>query len=167
MKFRCQKGGTLIELILYVALISTILTSVSTFLIFVLEGRVKNTLIQETYGQASFAVEVINKSIKEAEEIINPLQSGTSNSLVLVVSGETITFDLSNGKIEMTRGIGLPTSLTNEDLIITNLNFNNYSKDDTSGIIQTTFDVESTSDNNRKEFNFTTSIQTSSGLRPN
>jgi type II secretory pathway pseudopilin PulG len=93
-----QTGYTLIELLLYVALVGILLTSVTFFFGLVADSRVKNQTINEVDTQGQAIMETITQTIRNATSVTTPAIGGSSPSLTLVVPTGSLSptvFDLS------------------------------------------------------------------------
>lgn len=94
-----QKGYTLIELLLYVAIVGALLTSVTMFYGSAIEARVKGQSISEVEQQGALAIEYITQTIRNANAILAPDMGTTGSSLVLSVPTGSLsptTFDLGS-----------------------------------------------------------------------
>jgi hypothetical protein len=80
-----QKGYTLIELLLYVAIIGGLLISVTMFYGVTLNARVKSQSISEVEQQGALALDYITQTIRNATSITAPAAGATGSSLTLVV----------------------------------------------------------------------------------
>jgi type II secretory pathway pseudopilin PulG len=118
-------GFTLIELILYIALVGLIFTGTIQLVWEMVGGGVKNSYEAELNGQMRFVSEKIKREIRSATGI-NTFTS-TSISLAKAISGENPTvIDLSAGQIRIKYGVGAITPITTNLISVTNLTFTNY-----------------------------------------
>ncbi len=78
-------GYTLIELLLYMAIVSVLLSSVVTFFGVTVDARVKNETINEVNEQGAGAMDYITQTIRNATSITTPAAGANSASLTLVV----------------------------------------------------------------------------------
>jgi len=63
-----MKGFTLIELIVYIAIVSIVLTLVTSFGLDVVYGNIKAQTVRETQQNARFAMEKITRSIRSGSD---------------------------------------------------------------------------------------------------
>lgn len=165
---RVQKGFTLIEILLYVGIASTILLVSTMFLQTLLEARIKNTTIAEVEQQGLQVMQYITQTIRNAESVTIP-SVGTSASLltldVVDVSDDPTLFDLSNGTIRITEGASSPVVLTNSRVIASNLTFENYSRPDTPGVVRISFILTYENLSGRQEHEFEKTFYASASLR--
>ena len=89
-------GFTLVEVILYVAILSTLVFGIASFVDLISVTRVKNQTINEVDQQAVQIIQNIAQNIRNAKSITTPTigQSG-SNLVILDVSNNTITYALN------------------------------------------------------------------------
>jgi prepilin-type N-terminal cleavage/methylation domain-containing protein len=80
-----QRGYTLIELLLYVAIIGTLLTTVVYFFGTVIDARVKNQTILEVNDQGAALMDYLTQTIRGATSITTPATGLAAPSLTLVV----------------------------------------------------------------------------------
>jgi Tfp pilus assembly protein PilW len=80
-----QRGYTLIELLLYVAIVGALLTSVTYFFGTVTDARVKNQTILEVNEQGAAVMDYITQTIRNATSVTAPAIGVSGASLTLVV----------------------------------------------------------------------------------
>jgi type II secretory pathway pseudopilin PulG len=167
---RKNNGFTLIELILYVGISSFILLVTFLFVSQILEARIKAQAIAEVEQQGDWAVEIITQAIKNSKSPINlPTTSGTANILSLtmdnVVKNPT-DFSLSNGVITISEAGGQSVSLTNSNVVVSGLNFQNLSRTGTAGNIKFSFVISYKNQGQiRHEFNYSKTFYGTSSVR--
>lgn len=116
-------GFTLIELIIYIALVSLFVTSAIFFAWDVVYGREKAYQNQVLAQNARGSLARITSEIRRATTI----QSITSNQIVLDNSGSTTSIGLAAGKIVITSGGNGPYSLTSNHVEVIDLTFTSLS----------------------------------------
>jgi prepilin-type N-terminal cleavage/methylation domain-containing protein len=67
-----KRGFTLIEILVYIAVLSIIILSVSSFFLWAVRSNAKTKIMRETLDNARRAMEIITYEIKEAESIYGP-----------------------------------------------------------------------------------------------
>ena len=126
-----QAGFTLIELILYVTLVSIFLTAAILFAWNIIYGREKSFQQSIVDQSARIALAKISYEIRRAGDI----QSLSANQLVLESEGSTTTIEKSGSELLITsNGMG-PYSLASNQVAVTNLAFTNLSSVDNSSKI--------------------------------
>lgn len=97
MNFRLknQKSFTLMEILVYVAVLAIIVLSVSTFLIWATKSNAKIKAMRETSDNARRVIEIMVYEIKEAKSIYTPTSTSTQLSLETthyLISGEKTSY---------------------------------------------------------------------------
>lgn len=160
-------GYTLIELLLYVAILGILTTAMGTFFVTIVELRVKNQSIAEVDQQAAFAMEYITQTIRNSTSVTSPTKgSGTATSTTLVVPTGSLSptvFDLSGGILRVKEGTGSPIALTNGKVQVSSLSFNNNGTND--DILQISF-VVSRLDGVKNEYTFQKTFISTAEVRP-
>ena len=163
-----QKGFTLVELLLYVAISSVMLLVISLFLSTLLQSRVKNQTIAEVEQQGIQIMQIITQTLRNGATINSPIVGSSAASLSVdtynVVNNPTI-FDLSLGVIRIKEGATAVVSLTNSRVTASALNFQNLSRASTPGTIRISFTITSVNSSGRNEYNFTKTFTGSGTLR--
>lgn len=82
---KTQAGYTLIELLLYVAIVGSLLTSITFFFGMIAEARVKNQTVSEVDEQGTAVMDYVTQTIRNATSITAPTVGLTGSSLTLAV----------------------------------------------------------------------------------
>lgn len=152
-----QTGYTLIELLLYVAIVGVLLTSVSYFFGIMVDSRVKNQSIAEVEDQGSATMDYITQTIRNATSITSPAAAGSGSSLTLVVPTGSLSptvFNLSGTTLQVTEGAASAIALTSNDVQVSALTFKNLTRSGTPGLVQVSFTLARTNPNNRNEYDY-------------
>lgn len=163
-----QKGYTLIELLLYVAVTGSLLISVSYFFGTAAEARIKNQSVSEVNIHGELAMEYLTQTIRNASSISAPLAGASSASLTLVVPTGGLsptTFDLTSTTLQVKEGAAAYVALTSDKVQITNLFFKNLSRPATPGLVQVSFDVSRTNLSGRNAYDYQKTFISSASLR--
>lgn len=168
-----QRGVTLIELVLYIAIISIFMTTIVSFAWNMVEGSAKSDTQQEVYSQARYLSERIKYEIRNASSIntsdfgINFATDPTKQlSLTNAVTGTIIFRVNASGKATITQGA--TTTLNSNSTRVTDLTFTNYtSLDNKTKHIGLTLTVTSNYSQVRNEFRETITLRSSAELRSN
>jgi Tfp pilus assembly protein PilW len=156
MKTR-QSGYTLIELLLYVVIISALLTSITYFFGITIEARAKNQTIAEVDEQGVAAMDYINQTIRNATSITTPTAGGNGSSLTLVVPTGSLSptiFNLSGTTLQVKEGSANAIALTSNDIQVTSLAFRNLTRSGTPGMVQVSFTLSRTNPGGRNEYDY-------------
>lgn len=121
MRKKHNSGFTLVELILYVALVSIFMVGAILFSWDVIYGREKSIRQQVVQQNARIAMAKIGNEIERA----NDISSIAANQIVLTNTSGTTTINLSGGRIRITSGGGGPFNITSNQVTVTSLAFTN------------------------------------------
>jgi type II secretory pathway component PulJ len=161
-------GFTLLELLLYISLLSIVIFSISSFFNIVIQSRIKNKTILEVEYQGSRVIQIISQTIKNAQGINYPLPNNSGNSLSINTGEENnnqIIFTQSNRSIIIKQGENPEINLTSPLISVNNLNFRNLSRTGTYGNIYIEFTLEHKNNQKRKEYDYSKTFQTAISLR--
>lgn len=165
-----QGGFTLVEMILYIAIVSIFMTGLVYFTWDVIYGRVKSFVHQEVNQNIRFASKRIAYEIKNAKSVTTP-SSGSTNILELVMADGTrnpTIINVADGRIQIGYGSSgncptvNPCFLTSNKVKVTGLTFTSLSSGNSTNI-KFSFTVSSSGD--RQEFNKSETYETAVELR--
>ena len=163
-----RKAFTLVETLLYVAIVSTLIFLMSAFLYFILESRTKFQTISEVENQGIQVVNIITQTIRDTENITLPVRGTSAASITLDVvdiAKDPIIFNSSGDNIQIKEGIGSIIPLTSSRVSVSELTFENISRDNTPGIVRFNFTLSYNSDSNRNEYKYSRTFYGSASLR--
>ncbi|KKT58198.1 MAG: hypothetical protein UX91_C0004G0065 [Candidatus Amesbacteria bacterium GW2011_GWB1_47_19] len=158
-----KKGFTLVELILYVAIIGIVMSAMLPVTWEVVGGGSRSMTDQEVAATGRNILERIKYEIRNAKNITNV----AANSLVLTnYSGPDTTIDLNTGRVRINQGAGA-ISLNSDDTTVTDLIFTDYSSGDgKTKNVQVVLTLSANfSAAGRQEFQETMTLQTTTELR--
>ncbi len=167
--FSNQKGFTLVEMILYVAICSILLATISIFLSFLLGARVRSQSITEVNQQGFQVMNLITQTIRNGRSIEVP-SIGTSSTTLSITTGNALlnptVFMLSSSTVRIKEGSSSVLPLTNSRITVSNLLFENVSSiSSVEKIIRISFTVNSVNAGGRSEYSFSKSFSGSATLR--
>jgi len=122
------KGFTLIELILYMTLVSAFVTGAVLFAWDVVYGREKFNQQQIVEQSVKTALARISYEIRRAKNI----QSVAKEQLILDNGGTTTTIASSSGRVIITSGGFGPFTLTSNQVLVSDLSFTNMTSTNTN-----------------------------------
>lgn len=123
-----KKGFTLIELILYIAIMGLTITSIFYFLSMVLNAKVKNQTVIEVEQQGESVILEMAQAIRNATSINYPTFGTSSSTISLVMASSTknpTIFKLSSSTLQIIEGTSSAINLTNNLVAVTGLTFKN------------------------------------------
>ncbi len=164
---RAHDAFTLIELILYVALITIILSALVPFAWNTVQTGVKSSVQQEVNANARFISERIKYEIRTATAINSVGATAISLATATPATNPTI-IDLVGGNIRIKQGAGTTTNLNSANTVITSLTFTDYSSPDTkTKHIEFVMNVAASFTAARQEYQDSVVITSSAELRSN
>lgn len=165
-----MKGFTLIELIIYIAILATILVVITGFLWLIVLDNIKGISYQEVQQNGRFALDKINREIKKATGINNPPSGNSDVSLDLAMADPDLDptiFEVESGKLKITQGNNQSYYLTTDQTTITNLQFTNLSYNNTPGIVKVEMEINHVNPGSRIEYQAAINLKSSFSLLPN
>lgn len=163
-----EHGFTLVELLLYISISTTVLLAGSLYMSTLLAARVKNQAIHEVEQQGLYAMNMISGSARNAELISSP-SSGVSAGLltldVITAANDPTVYNLAGGKLTVKEGSAAAIPLTNDRVIMSGLSFQNLSAGGTPGTIRIRFTLSHTNPSNRQEYVYTKTFYGGTSLR--
>jgi prepilin-type N-terminal cleavage/methylation domain-containing protein len=161
-----NKGFTLVELLIYIAIIGVLLVSMVGFLWTIVSGNIKETAYQEVQQNGRSTLTKITQEIKKATGVINPSPGFSASSLSLSMADPNLNptiFNLIDGKLRITQRAN-SYYLTSDQVIVSNLQFTNLSYEDTPGTIRIEMTLERINPANRTEYQASLSLNSTVSL---
>lgn len=107
------RGFSLIELLIYMAILSLMSVVLANSYISLMRGRGHSEARTEVGAAMRFAVEHITQDVQSATGVIVPGSVGTTGAtLQLAVSTSTVLYDVSGGRLRRTVGAQSPDFIT-------------------------------------------------------
>ena len=165
-----KKGFTLIELILYIAIVGIFISGAILFPWDIIYGRVKSNAQQQVSQNLRLAGKRMIYEIRNASDVNSISASSLSLALTDPARNPTI-FDVSAGRLRIGYGSSgpcpttAPCDLTGNNVTVTNLIFTDLSSGTDSKNIQFTMTIDSNAD--RKEWQMNETYTGSVELRSN
>jgi prepilin-type N-terminal cleavage/methylation domain-containing protein len=128
-----KKGFTLIETMIYIAILSMAMVGFVTFIMSISAARNKNYAVLEVEANTRQSMEIISQKIRDAADIKIASSTFSSNPGVLTLITTTTStnptiIDLtgSSGSLRVTVGTSSPVIITSNKILVSNLIFYNY-----------------------------------------
>lgn len=167
-----QKGFTLIELILSIAIIAVFITALTYFSIDVFKTKAKAGSVNEVQQNVRFAMQRMTYYIRNSEDGIDtgdsnfsPTDPGRLHLEMGSGANDDIVFDVDANRLRIKIGNAAPVYLTTADVNITSLVFYNNSAVGTPGNVTITLSAEFNNPGGKIEFDYNYDVQTSASLR--
>jgi Tfp pilus assembly protein FimT len=162
-----ERGFTFIELILYIAILTIILSTLVPFAWNVIETGVKSAVAQEVNANARYLSERIKYEVRNSIGI----NSVTTTSISLVTSvpaTNPTVIDLSAGNIRLKQGASSTINLNSANTVINSLTFTDYtSGDNKTKHIQFAMTIAASFAAARQEYQDSVVIESSAEVRNN
>jgi Tfp pilus assembly protein PilW len=162
-----NKGFTLFETIIYIAIAGVILVSFVQYSLSVSGSRNKNYAVQEVQANTRMALDIITQKIRMADDVnavAGPTEGNSDTALTLdMPGGGTAVFSIQGSALSINEGSG-EVSLTSNKVNITSLNFTNLAISGERDNIKVEFTIEYANPGDIR-FISTQTIQTTVGLR--
>lgn len=169
---KVQSGISLVEMIIYIALISVALVSITGFSDNLTHGRVKARSIEEVQQDARFIMHRISVAFHNATDIdeTNTTLDSDDGQLMLEVGGDTFLFSLnSEDQMTITEGSGSAEAISTDKTAVTQFLLEDRTPNgDGTEItdLKITMTVDHTNPTGASEFRSSTTVQTTVSLRP-
>lgn len=163
------KGTTLVEVLFYCFLMSSILSTISAFYLLVVRSRVKNQTVAEVEEGGVLIMSRIVQTVRNAEGINFPVMGESSSLLSLDMYDEIkdpTVFDISNGVFRVKEGTADPIPLTSNRVTASELVFTNLSRESTPGTIRIQFTLTHVNLSGRNEYDYSKTFIGSATVRP-
>ncbi len=127
-----KNGFTLIELALYVSLVSLLTLGISSFFSIIKQVEIKNKSISAVEEQGAFVADILSEKIRQAKGVCVPVSSGISGSTdnldldsdCISYTSDRVRFALDgNDLLQITEGSGSPVLLVDSRVYISSLSF--------------------------------------------
>ena len=157
-----QSGFTILELVLYIAIVSSILVVISEFAFYSLAGNIKSRAVQEVQQNLRFTLNRIAYEVRNGEDI-NEAGSTLGSSLgVLHINGDIDAndkiFNLSSTALMIQEGDpGTPVAMSTDEVEVTNLTFERFPDTGMIRDVKISITAQYIDPSNRQETTLTTS----------
>ena len=162
-----EKGFTLIEVLLYLAIVGIIIQGFITFILSITDINSKTYVTQEVQANTRMILGLISQKIRAADDILTPSEGNSTSTLILDMPNPDpdLTFSITDGVLGMAEGAASSTPITSNKVNISNLTFTNLAtagEKDNIRIEITAIDFKM---GESKEFQYSQTLQTSVSLR--
>ena len=166
-----RKGFTLIELVVYLALVSGILVTATSFAWNIINSRTKAFAVQEVAQNGRFISERLVQVVHQAMEITEPRPGESSERLLLTMresADDPTEFIFSDGRLFMVRDGGEPLAMSSDQVFVKSLRFVNLSPSNAkSKNLKIMIELEHVNPENRQEWQAAETFITAVELRDN
>jgi len=165
-----NKGFTLMEVLVYVAVLTIIILAVSSFFLWAIRSNTKTKALRETLDNTRRVMEIMTYEIKEAKSIYTPTTTSTQLSLETThysPEGEKtsyIDFYLCDTQLCLKKESQDPITLTSDSVEINNLLFRRIVSGE-SPSIQIDLTINYKNPANRPEYQASVHLTSTTSLR--
>ncbi|MEI6228437.1 MAG: prepilin-type N-terminal cleavage/methylation domain-containing protein [Candidatus Saccharibacteria bacterium] len=163
-----KKGFTLIETLLYMAILSVVIVALSSFLFLSYTSRVKASVIAEVEQQGSQTLNLITQNIRNSASITAPALGNSGASLTLTEyagANSPTVFDQSGNTMRITEGASAAVNITSNRVVVSNLSFQNLTRFGTPGNVKVSFTLTHINPDNRGEYIYSKNFTATASLR--
>lgn len=143
------------EVLLYLAISSSILLTVSVFVTFIYRARVKNNAILLVNNESRLVLDRIALEVKSSTNVVAPLPSQSGAGLELSGSSDvSVVFELDQGRLYISKGSLSQVPLNSAKTNITSISFENLSTDSEAQSVRVVLNIERTNQNGLQEYQY-------------
>ena len=165
-KSKCR-GFSLLELLIYVAILSGLVVIISSTFISLSKGNGQSQAKSEVNGAIRFATELLRQDLKNASAVSVPTAGTPSATLTLTRGGVTIIYDISGGILRRKEGAASPVNVTNSNITVSTPTFTRI--ENTNTVFSTTnvsikINMTFAYNSNSSDWTYSASLQTTVSL---
>ncbi len=164
-------GFTLIEVLIYIAIVALVVTTLVKFILVISQSRNKNYVVQEVQGNVRHALDIVSRQVRQATDIqfasstldVDPgilvltMASSSLNPTIISLSGD-------NGVAQIKQGNAPTSSITADEVRVTNFIFTDTTGSSTRKHVKFNMTIKSFSTDSVDSI-FDQSIETVFGIR--
>lgn len=166
-KMKLGAAFTLVELILYVGIVSVMLFTITLSLDAIVKSKEKSRSVSEVEQQGLLVMDTLLRSVRNSNDVTTPSVGIVSTTLSLSVDApyNPTIFRVSNGTLEIKEGVGDYTALTNNRVEVTGFEVRNISYPNTPDTVRISFSLSTIDPDNRGEYSYTKTFVSSATIR--
>ncbi|MDD5152384.1 MAG: prepilin-type N-terminal cleavage/methylation domain-containing protein [Candidatus Pacebacteria bacterium] len=116
--YKLVRGFSLMELLIYIAIVAVIMVITTDTVISLSRGRGQSTARSEVDTAIRFAIARIQQDLKNASSVTTPAWNTSSATLQATVSGVTILYDVSLGQLRRKEGAASPIAVSGTNVFV-------------------------------------------------
>ncbi len=122
-----QHGFTLIEVLVYIAIMTMIMSGIVGYSLSLSDARAKNYVVQNVQSNGRVLLSTLSEKVRMSSIVSTPTAGASSNQLVLAMPGgaPSVVFSLSAGRVVMYVAGNADIYLTDSRTTVANLSFTN------------------------------------------
>lgn len=155
LSVKTLKGFTLIEALLYIALVSVVLLSFVGLITTIVESQNKTLVITEVNQNGAITLDYIGNYLRSSDSINAPT-AGNSASNISFVNGaiNPVLIQINSGVIEIKEGANPYVALTSNKVTASGLTFKNLTPTGENEVIEYEFTLTYINPDNRSDLNY-------------
>jgi type II secretory pathway pseudopilin PulG len=165
-----NSGFTLVEFIVYIGILSIVISGVVGFSYLAIKSRIKSDVIATVEMQGARVSSIIGQTVRNAKTITSPAAGASGSSLTItVVDGakSPTVFDMNTGALRIKEDAAANVNLTSSHVTASALTFTNLSQASTTGTIKYQFTLTYNNPGNALPYNYAKTFYGSATLRAN
>ena len=140
---KLKKGFTLVELLIYMSLLSGFLIVITELFASILDVKLESEATSAVEQDGRYILTRLSNDISKSSSISTPGSLGsTTTSLVMVVSGVTYTYSLNGNNLQITNNLGT-NSLNSSESNVSAVNFQKIGNPGGKETIKINFNIAS------------------------
>lgn len=168
-----SRGFTLLEVLLYLAIFSSVIGSIIGLSNLVITQRVHNQVVSEVNYQAEAVTASVIRTIQQATNVTTPSLGQTSNSLTLAMPNSAANPTIYNAyndgtttRLRISEGSpAILNYLTSSHAAVSNLSFTNAGLTGSKGSIKIQFTLSYKNNSVRHEYNYAKTFYGAANIR--
>lgn len=161
------KGFTLVELLIYIGMVSLVLVAMVTFSLRLAKARAKAQVVGEVQYNAKLIQDHLNDAMRHAEAInAGNSQFGTDPGVLSLDMADdaldplVFSLDADDGSLQIEEAGGQAEKITTERVAITDLIFENLTSEEDVGVVRVHYRVQAVNSSVDPIFDYAQSYQT-------
>jgi len=137
-----NRGFSIVEVLVYLLIASVLLSMVLALYFGLAHARMRQQSVAEVETQGLLLMHTILQSVRNAHSITAPAAASSASALTLdpyATSTKPLVFTISNGVVYASEGVSAPVALTNSQIVVSGLTFQNVSRPGTKGSLKVQF----------------------------
>ncbi len=163
-----MKGFSLIEILIYLAIIALIVVVLANFAINFFSAKTKAETMREVEQNMRFAQEKMTRTIRNAAGINSPIFGSSASSLSLSMADgakDPTIFQVSGGQLTIKEGVSSAVAITSSKVNVSSLTFTNVSYAGTKGTVRIEITIDYNNPASQPDYQYQLSESTSATVR--
>ncbi len=163
------KASSLVEVLLYMALLSGMIFAIGGVVREMFTARNKQQSVIEVENEAMMVMQLLKRDLKDAQSISAPAPGATGNTLTYARTGTPAynrSYSLNGGVLQQTTTPGSTTLLTSNRVVLSNLSFRRVAVSTTLSVVNVSFTASYSNPGGRNDLSYQRNYATSIVIRP-